>query len=203
MARLVVGVTGGIGSGKSTVAALLGEQGAVVVDADQIARRVVEPGQPAHHAVVDRFGPDVVAPDGSLDRARLGALVFSDPAARRDLEAITHPPIRRAMAERVARAGPDAVVVLVVPLLAEAGRVGLPLDVVVVVDCPVEIAMARLVQRRAMDERDVQARVQAQASREERLRIADFVVDNSGDLEHLAAELDRCWDWIEGLSARR
>ncbi len=202
MARLVVGVTGGIGSGKSTVAALLGQRGAVVVDADHIARQVVEPGQPAYHAVVERFGPGVVAPDGGLDRSRLGAIVFSDATARADLEAVTHPPIRRAMAERVATAGPDDVVVLVVPLLAEAGREGLPLDAVVVVDCPVDTAVARLVRGRGMAEEDVRSRVAAQATRDERLRTADFVVDNSGDLGDLAAEVDRCWAWLEDLAGR-
>ncbi|HEX2064090.1 MAG TPA: dephospho-CoA kinase [Acidimicrobiales bacterium] len=202
MARLVVGVTGGIGSGKSTVSALLGERGAVVVDADQLARQVVEPGGPAYQAVVDRFGPGVVAPDGTLDRARLGEVVFSDPRARTALEAVTHPPIRRAMVERVAQAGPDDVVVLVVPLLAEAGTEGLPLDAVVVVDCPVEKAVARLVARRDMAEDDVRSRVAAQATRDERLRIADFVVDNSGDLEQLAAEVDRCWAWLDDLARR-
>ena len=202
MPRAVVGLTGGIGSGKSTVAALLAGRGATVVDADRLAREVTEAGRAAHRAVVSRFGPEVAAPDGALDRPRLAAIVFADPGARADLEAIVHPAVGEAMAEQVARSGADEVVVLEIPLLVEVDRDRPPLDGVVVVDCPVEVAVRRLVERRGMAEDDVRARVAAQSSRADRLARADFVVDNSGDLRHLAAEVDRCWSWIDSLAPR-
>jgi dephospho-CoA kinase len=194
---LVVGLTGGIGSGKSTVAASLAARGAVVVDADQLARESMEPGGGAYEAVLARFGPDLAGPDGAIDRRRLAEVVFADPAARADLEAIVHPVVRAGVAARVAaERGTDNVVVVDVPLLAESPAAREGLDVIVVVDCPEDVAVARLVATRDMTEGDARARVAAQASREERRAIADFVVDNSGSMEDLDRVVDRLWRWI-------
>ncbi|HWC38778.1 MAG TPA: dephospho-CoA kinase [Acidimicrobiales bacterium] len=205
---LVVGLTGGIGSGKSTVSGLLEERGAVVVDADRIAREVVAPGGPAYQAVIDRFGDEVVGEDGAIDRPALAKVVFADPAARADLEAITHPVVGAVMAERLtAQANTDNVVVLDVPLLVEGGRgrAGLPHGVaaVVVVDTPTEVAVQRLVRDRGMKAGDVEARMAAQATREERLALADVVIDNSGNPDDLRREVDRAWAWIEDLRRQR
>ena len=199
---VVVGLTGGIGSGKSTVGQLLVERGAVLVDADQVARQVVEPGQPALASLVERFGPAVLGADGRLDRAALGSLAFSDDAARRDLEQITHPAIHDEMLRQIdaaVAADADAVVVLDVPLLAEVGRERYPVDGVVVVDVPADVAVRRLLSSRGLGEEEVGARMAAQASREERRAIADLVLDNSGDLAHLRSEVDRAWAWIQSL----
>ena len=197
---LVVGLTGGIGSGKSTVADLLIQRGAVLIDADRIAREVVEPGGRAYEGVVDRFGPGVVQADGTIDRPALAAIVFHDEQARRDLNALTHPAVGAVMAERMAaEAATDHVVILDIPLLAEGGRDRYGLAGVLVVDTPVETAVARLVEQRQMDEADARARIAAQATREERRAIADVVIDNSGSLEDLKAEVDRAWAWIETL----
>ena len=196
---LAVGLTGGIGSGKSAVADLLVARGAELIDADQIAREVVEPGQPAHGALVERFGDGILAPDGSLDRPAVAAVVFSDPAALADLNAITHPAIGESMlARRQAADAREGVLVLAIPLLKATHRDTVRLDVVVVVDCPVEVAVDRLVEFRGMGRADAEARVAAQISREERLFEADFVVDNGGDLGHLECEVDRLWRWLEG-----
>jgi dephospho-CoA kinase len=200
---VVVGLTGGIGSGKSTVARLLVERGAVLVDADLVARAVVEPGRPALGAIVQRFGPGVLGPDGRLDRPALAAVAFGDAAARRDLNAIVHPVVHSEMLAGVAAAAaadPAAVVILDVPLLAEVGRDAYPLDGVIVVDTPVATAVARLVADRGLSEADARARVAAQVSREERRAIADVVIDNSGDLDDLEAAVARAWAWIEGLA---
>ena len=199
---IVVGLTGGMGSGKSTVSAMLGERGAFVVDADALAREVVEPGGPAYRPVVERFGPTVVRADGSLDRERLAEVVFGDQSALSDLNAIVHPAVRSVMEERVGEvAGDDSVVVLDIPLLVESRQSYPGLAGVVVVDCPVDVAVQRLVERRGMSEEAVRARISVQASREERLAEADFVIDNSGPLESLGTEVDRCWRWIEALAA--
>lgn len=199
---VVVGLTGGIGSGKSTVAGLLVDRGAELIDADVVARQVVEPGEPALAALVDRFGPGVLASDGSLDRGALAASAFTDDEARRDLGRITHPAIRDTMLRRLeaARAAdPEAVVVLDVPLLAEMGRDSYPVDGVIVVDVPVDVAVQRLMATRGYSEDEARSRVAAQASREERRAIADVVLDNSGDLDHLRSEVDRAWAWIRSL----
>jgi dephospho-CoA kinase len=199
---LVVGLTGGIGSGKSTVSSLLAARGAVIIDADAIVRELQAPGGEAYVAIVDRFGPGVVAVDGTLDRPALAALVFSDEAARADLNKLTHPLVGREMATRMAaQASTDNVVVLDIPLLAERGRGAYPVAGVIVVDCPVDVAVARLVAHREFTEEDARARVAAQISREERRAIADVVVDNSGSLADLEAQLDDVWAWIEGLRA--
>lgn len=187
-----VGLTGGIGSGKSTVSALLRDHGAVIVDYDQIAREVVEPGTPGLAAIVERFGAEVLGADGSLDRPALGAIVFADESARRDLEAITHPAVRARAAELEGRAGPGDVVVHDIPLLAESGERG-PYDVVVVVDVPREVQVDRLVRDRGMSLDEAQARIGAQASRDDRAAVADVIVDNSGSLEELTARVRDLW----------
>jgi dephospho-CoA kinase len=198
---IVIGLTGGIGSGKSTVAAKLVERGAVLVDADALAREVVEPGRPAFDKVVQRFGDKVVAPDGTLDRRAIAGIVFNDAAALADLNAIVHPDVGAEVGARLsAQAGSDHVVVLDVPLLVEGGaadRFGLA--GVLVVDAPVDIALERLVNERHMDRSDAEARIANQASREERIRRADFVIMNMGTLEELDEMVARAWSWIDGL----
>jgi dephospho-CoA kinase len=199
---LLVGLTGGIGSGKSTVSAMLAERGAVVIDADVIAREVVEPGQPAFAAVVERFGSGVVAPDGTLDRAAIAAIVFDDRDALKDLEAITHPAVGARMVELMQeQSDTDNVVILDVPLLVEKGTYETAGTVVVDVDS--ELAVRRLVEQRGMTEDDARRRMAAQVSREERLAKADFVIANAGSLEDLRAEVDRCWRWLQQLARTR
>ncbi|MGY1827888.1 dephospho-CoA kinase [Blastococcus sp. SYSU DS0541] len=188
---LRIGLTGGIGSGKSTVSRLLAERGAVVVDADLIAREVLEPGTPGLAAVVREFGEGVLAEDGSLDRAALAAIVFSDEEARRRLDALVHPLVRQRSAELVAAAPEDAVVVNDVPLLVETGQAG-SYDLVVVVETRQEIRVARLVER-GLTEADARARIAAQATDGQRRAVADVVLDNSGNLQHLAEQVDRFW----------
>lgn len=196
---LVIGLTGGIGSGKSTVSALLAEKGAVVVDADAIVRELQQPGTPVFAAMVDRFGEGIVAADGSLDRAAVADLVFDDPAALADLNAIVHPAVGAEIAARMAALGEtDEVVVLDVPLLVESSR-PYPVAGLLVVDVDPEVAVERLVAQRGMREADVRARMARQASRDERLARADRVIDNSGTLDDLRAQVDDAWAWIEGL----
>jgi dephospho-CoA kinase len=200
---LLVGLTGGIGSGKSTVAMMLAERGAVVVDADRIAREVVEPGGPAYQPMIDRFGAGIVRPDKTLDRAAIAAQAFAGTEALADLNAITHPAIRAVMAERIAaQANTDNVVVVDIPLLAEGGPAAYGLSGVIVVDAPVEVAIQRLVEGRGLGESDARARVAAQASREDRRKLADVVIDNAGSPEDLARQVDRVWRWIETLPGR-
>ncbi|MDQ3897207.1 MAG: dephospho-CoA kinase [Actinomycetota bacterium] len=190
---LVAGLTGGIGAGKSTVAELLGARGAVVVDADRLAREVVEPGTPAYEAVVTRFGPGVVASDGSLDRRALADRVFDDRGALADLNAIVHPAVRAAIADRLADlAGTDAVVILEIPLLVESGRT-YGASTVIVVDCPEDVAVRRLVEGRGMDEADARRRMAAQVSRSARLAAADIVIDNAGSRADLDRQVDEVW----------
>jgi dephospho-CoA kinase len=199
---LLVGLTGGIGSGKSTVSAMLAGRGAVVIDADVIAREVVEPGQPAYDAVVQRFGSDVVGADGALDRAAIAAIVFNDKAALKDLEAITHPAVGARMVELMQlQAGTDNIVILDVPLLVEKGTYETAGTIVVDVDP--EIAVRRLVEQRGMSEDDARRRMAAQVSREERRAKADFVIENGGTLEELRAAVDRCWAWLQELASTR
>ena len=192
---LVVGLTGGIGSGKSSVAERLVARGAVLVDADAIVRELQEPGQPVLAAMVDRFGEGILREDGTLDRQAVADVVFHDEEARTDLNAIVHPAVQAEMARRMAdAAGTDAIVIMDIPLLTEKRK---GMGPVIVVDTPVELAIDRLVQHRGFERDDAAARVASQISREERLAIADFVVDNSGDLDHLEAEVERCWEWLE------
>jgi dephospho-CoA kinase len=192
-----VGLTGGIGSGKSVVSALLGEHGAVVIDYDLLARESVAPGTPALAAIVERFGKDVLQQDGSLNRPALGEIVFDDDAARRDLEAITHPAIGELAWAADQAAAPDAVVVHDHPLLVESGMAPL-CDVVIVVDVPVDVQIERLMALRGMADAAARARIAAQTSREERRAAADIVIDNSGTLDELRAEVDRVWAELRG-----
>lgn len=187
-----VGLTGGIGSGKSEVARMLAAHGAVVVDADALAREAVEPGTPGLAAVVAEFGMGVLAPDGSLDRPRLGRLVFADEVRRQALEAIVHPYVGRRSQELMAAAAPDAVVVYDVPLLVEKGLQD-GYDVVVVVDAADEVRLGRLVERRGMTTDDARARMASQASREKRLAAADHIVGNDGDVSDLEHEVAGLW----------
>lgn len=195
---LRIGLTGGIGSGKSTVAARLVELGAVLVDSDQLAREVVAVGSPGLARVVERFGADVLAADGSLDRPRLGRLVFGDPAALADLNAIVHPLVRARSEELTAEAaaGGAAAVVHDVPLLVENGLAG-NYDAVLVVQAPLELRLRRLAGR-GMDEETARARIAAQASDEQRRAVADVVLDNSGTLEQLTAQVDAAWARLVG-----
>jgi dephospho-CoA kinase len=192
-----IAVTGGIGSGKSAVTSRLAQRGAVVVDADVLARAVVAPGTPGFTAVVKEFGRDVVAADGSLDRAALAAIVFTDPVRRSALEAIVHPLVAAESAALLDSAPESAVVVYDVPLLAESGVLdddsGRRFDTVVVVTAPLEVRVERLVAR-GMSEQDARARIDAQASDEQRRALADHVVDNSGDLTDLDAAVASLWD---------
>ena len=201
---LAVGLTGGIGSGKSAVAALLVERGAVLVDADQVARDVVAPGGPAYQPLIDRFGSAIVAADGTIDRKALASAAFADEATRLELNAITHPAIGTAMiAARDAHEGTDDIVVMAIPLLTAAHRETVKLDVVVVVDCPTDVALERLLGQRGFDRADAEARIRAQISREERCKEADYVLDNSGDRAALEAEVATLWDWLQEAAARK
>jgi dephospho-CoA kinase len=179
-----VGLTGGVASGKSTVSTMLAELGAVVVDADVLAREVVAPGTDGLAEVVAAFGPEVLTAEGALDRPAVGAIVFADQEKRRVLEGIIHPRVRARAAEIEAAAPEGAVVVHDIPLLTETGQAG-SFDAVVVVDVPVETQVERMVSLRGMSPEEAQARVDAQASREERLAFATYVVDNTGTLEEL------------------
>ncbi|KQM83370.1 dephospho-CoA kinase [Agromyces sp. Leaf222] len=191
----LIGLTGGIASGKSTVARRLYEHGAVHVDADQLARRVVEPGTPGIAAIVDRFGSGVLRPDGTLDRAKLGELVFNDDEARAALNAIVHPAVRELSAKVFAKAeaaDPDAVVVYDVPLLVEAS-VDHPFDLIVVTSAPRRTQLKRLVEDRGLDPMQAEARVDAQVANTERLAVADVVIDTDGTLAHTMSQTDELW----------
>ena len=195
---ILVGLTGGIGSGKSTVSAALAERGAVIVDADAIVREVQQPGSPVLAALAERFGGEVIAADGSLDRAAVATLAFSDPENLKALNAIVHPAVAREMNARVmAQVGTERVVVMDIPLLTENPREGLQGRIVV--DVPVEVQVQRLVAGRGFDEADARARIARQATREQRLAAADFVVDNSGSLADLRPHIDRLWVWLMSL----
>ena len=188
---MIVGLTGGVGAGKSTVAQLFAARGAVVIDADVVAREVVQPGTPGYDAVVTRFGPGVVAPDGGLDRAALAEIVFADQGARTALNEIVHPLVGQRSAQLMAEAPSGAIVVYDVPLLAES-RKRAGFDVVVVVEARLEVRLARLAQR-GMPERQARARIAAQASDDERRALADHVIDNSGSREQLAEVIEAVW----------
>jgi len=196
---LLVGLTGGVGSGKSTVARLLEKRGAVVFDADLLAREAVEPGTPGHAAVIERFGADVLAPGGELDREALASIVFADPAARRDLEQIVHPEVRRLFAEgSEAYRETDRVVVFSAPLLVETGM-HTAFEVLVVVSATVATQIERLMRQRGMSEPSIRARIDAQAPLEDKAAAADFLVDNEGSLDELESQVERLWN---DLSAR-
>lgn len=192
---MLVGLTGGIGSGKSLAAELLGSHGATIIDADVLAREVVAPGTPGLAAVVRTFGDVVLRPDGALDRAALGRIVFADPHARRDLEAIIHPAVRARAAALTAAAPQDAVVIQVIPLLVETDQQD-NFDVVVVVDVDPVVQVSRIMLRDGLTESEVEARIRAQATRAARLAAADVVLPNNGTPEELAAAVDRLWaEW--------
>ena len=191
---LLVGLTGGIGAGKSTVAKLLAEHGAVLIDADAIVRELQRPGTDVFRAIVDRFGTQVVAADGTLDRERLADIVFRDDDARSGLNAIVHPAVYSVMSERIAAVkDEDRVVVLDIPLLAEAGGGG-NMDSVVVVEADEEMRVARVVSERGIDPDDVRARMAAQASSEQREALADVIIRNNGTREDLRAQVDALWE---------
>lgn len=199
---LKVGLTGGIGAGKSEVSRLLVAYGAVLVDADKIAREVVEPGTPGLDAVVDAFGPGVLTADGRLDRPKLGSIVFSDSEKRATLNAIVHPLVRARSAELESAADEDAIVVHDVPLLVENELTGL-FDVVVVVDASPETRLGRLVRVRGMAEAEARSRMDAQATRERRNAAADLIIDNDGPLEKLEPQVRDVWERLVERAAHR
>lgn len=195
---ILIGLTGGIGSGKSTVSSLLAERGAVIIDADAIARELQAPGAPLLSVLAEAFGDNIIDSAGALDRAALAAIVFADADALKNLNKIIHPAIAAEMDRRMKeQRNTNNVVVLDIPLLAENPRKGL--CGVIVVDVPVDLAVERLVQFRNMDEADARARIAKQATREERIKIADRVVDNSGDMNSLAVQVDEVWSWAQTL----
>ena len=197
---LLVGLTGGIGAGKSSVSASLARRGAVIVDADAIVKELQQPGTEVFGEMVERFGSGIVAEDGSLDRAAVAQVVFTDPQALADLGAIVHPRVHTEIERRIEeQRGTDHVVVLDIPLLAEAGWPGLVGTIVV--DLDPEVAIARLVEHRGFTEEDARNRIANQMAREHRLSKADFVVDNHGDPEALELEVDKAWAWIQTLPA--
>lgn len=187
-----MGLTGGIGAGKSEVSRRLVARGAVLIDGDAIAREVVRPGTEGLAAIVAEFGEEVLLPDGTLDRPKLGRIVFQDPDKLGKLNAITHPLIGRRSQELFDRAPGDGIVVYDMPLLTE-NNLGSLHDAVIVIDVPVEMQLQRLVELRGMTEEDARSRIAAQATREQRRAIADFIVDNTGSLEDLDARVDEIW----------
>ncbi len=198
---LKVGLTGGIGAGKSEVSRLLVSYGAVLIDADRIAREVVEPGTPGLAAVVEAFGPEILSADGTLDRPRLGGIVFSDPEKLATLNGLVHPLVGARSAELESAAGPDSVVIHDVPLLTENGLAAL-YDLVVVVDASPETQLARLVRLRGMTADEARARMAAQADRSQRLAVADLVIDNDGPLEALEPQVRTVWAALLERAAR-
>ncbi len=197
---LVIGLTGGIGAGKSTVSAGLAERGAVVIDADAITRELQEPGTDVFVAMVERFGDRIVGGDGRLDRPAVADIVFHDADALADLNGIVHPAVGAEIARRMGeQVDGDRIVVLDVPLLVESGRDDLA--GLVVVDVDPEIAVERLVRHRGFREDDARARISHQAPREERLARADLVIDNSGTPADLIPQIERCWEWASALAA--
>jgi len=195
---ILVGLTGGIGSGKSTVSSLLEGRGAIIIDADAIVREVQLPGSPVLAELASKFGPEVLASDGSLDRQALANIVFTDPEALKSLNAIVHPAVGKEMNRRMTEQRTTKnVVILDIPLLTENPREGLQGKIVV--DVPVEVQVERLIKFRGFDEADARARISRQATREQRLLTADFVIDNSHDLESLIPQIDKVWDWLVSL----
>lgn len=201
----LIGLTGGIASGKSTVARRLVEHGAVHIDADEVARRVVEPGTPALAAIVEEFGPEVVRHDGTLDRQKLGEIVFADEASRAKLNAIVHPAVRERSAKLIEKAeheDPDAVVVYDVPLLVDAA-VDHPFDLIVVTNAPKRTQVKRLVEERGLDPIQAEARVDAQVDNTRRLEIADVVIDTDGSMAHTMSQSDALWHRIRQERTRK
>jgi len=197
---ILVGLTGGIGAGKSTVSAMLAEQGAVIVDADQIARDLQSPGSAVLDQMAERFGRHIIADDGSLDRGAVAKIVFNDEAALEDLNGIVHPAMQSEIQRQIdEHRESDRVVVLDFPLLGENPRKGLAATIVV--DIPVDVAVRRLVDQRSMDEDDARARINSQLSREDRLASATHVVDNGGDRESLSQQVESLWEQLLELPA--
>ncbi|MEM9561285.1 MAG: dephospho-CoA kinase [Actinomycetota bacterium] len=198
---LLVVLTGGIGAGKSSVSEAMAARGAVIVDADAIVKELQQPDGAIHRAMVDRWGATIVADDGGLDRQAVADIVFNDADELKALNEIVHPETRAEMRRQAeANAGTDRVVVLDLPLLGgrdDAAKRGA--SAIVVVDCPVEVAIQRLIEHRGFERDDAEARIANQVGRDERLGWADFVVDNGGDLDQLAGEIDRCWTWLRTL----
>jgi dephospho-CoA kinase len=200
---LLVGLTGGIGAGKSTVAEMLTERGAILIDGDVVARRVVEPGQPALAAIVERFGPEVLTADGTLDRPALAARAFSSDEERKALEAITHPAIGAEFLREMSEAPPDGIVVNDVPLLVESAKAAeRGYEFVIVVESPRELRLDRLVER-GLDRADAEARMAAQATDEERRAVATHLIDNSGTREELEAQVGAVWQDLERHAAAK
>ena len=198
---LLIGLTGGIGSGKSTVSAGLARHGATVIDADAIVHELQEPGTAVFAAMVERFGESIQGPDGALDRQALADRVFTDADELAALNGIVHPAVGAEIAGRLAAAGPDDIVIMDVPLLVESGRDDMAGTIVV--DLPVDEAVRRLVEHRGFTEADARARMDRQVGRTERLARADLVIDNSGDRAGLEYEIDRAWAWITDLGNRQ
>jgi len=197
---IVVGLTGGIGAGKSTASAMLAERGAVIVDADVIARDLQGPGSPVLARMAERFGPEIILEDGSLDRAAVARIVFNDKQALEDLNGIVHPAMQDEIQRQIdVHKGTDRVVVLDFPLLGENPRKGLAATIVV--DIPVDVAVQRLVDQRGMDEVDARARIDSQIGRDERLATATHVIDNSGDRDALIEQVDELWTALHESSA--
>ena len=195
---ILVGLTGGIGAGKSTVSAMLAERGAIIVDADRIARDLQSPGSPVLDSMAERFGGHIICDDGSLDRAAVAAIVFNDEAALEDLNGIVHPAMQAEIQRQIdEHRSTDRVVVLDFPLLGENPRKGLAATIVV--DIPVDVAVRRLVDQRGMDEADARARINSQISRDERLATATHVLDNGGDRDSLTAQVDELWQQLVEL----
>jgi dephospho-CoA kinase len=198
-----VGLTGGIASGKSTVSTMLRELGAIVIDADALAREVVEKGTPGLTAVIEEFGPELLTPEGDLDRVAMGALVFNDESARRRLEAIVHPLVFERILDLETHAPDGAVVVHDIPLLAESGRASAPdrggFDAVIVVDAPPEVQVERMVRDRGWTEADARSRIAAQATPEDRRAIATYLIDNTGTVEELRHEVEKIYGAIKNL----
>ena len=195
-----IGLTGGIGSGKSTVARMLAERGAVIIDADAISRELVEPGAPALHELVEEFGPGILRADESLDRGELARLAFTEPGGTERLNAIMHPRIRAESERRLAEAASSdggGVVVYDMPLLLETGQQAV-VDVILVVDVPEEVQLERATGGRGLDAADVRRRMAVQVSRDERLAAADIVIDNAGSLEATRAQVERLWPLLVG-----
>jgi dephospho-CoA kinase len=199
---LLVALTGGIGAGKSSVSARLAERGAVLVDADEVVKQLQQIGQQVYLDMVDRWGEGILLEDRNLNRQAIAEIVFNDEAELKALNELVHPAVRIEMARQVEEMGDtDSVVILDIPLLKEGDAQKRGASAVIVVDCPVEVAIDRLVEHRGFDRADAEARIAAQYTRERRLALADFVVDNGGDLDALEAEVDRCWDWLQELNS--
>jgi dephospho-CoA kinase len=198
---LLVGLTGGIGSGKSTVSRMLADRGAVVIDADDLARRAVEPGSPGLEKVVEAFGPGVRAANGSLDREAVAAKVFADPEARRKLESITHPEVFRLYAEEIDRyRGTDRIVVFDAPLIVETGAAD-GFDLLIVVSASEDAQVRRLMADRAMNEQAARERIASQLPLEDKVRVADVVIRNDGAVEDLVPQVDALWAQLQGRAS--